>query len=97
MNKVEASIDKLIPVVTEKALKLSEDSMVVFKAPKDFNKALSIKTLEAIYKGNKVKDIKSILVKGKVKKFKRVLGKRKDYKKLYVRFEKPVDITTEVK
>ncbi|MBT4989528.1 MAG: 50S ribosomal protein L23 [Rickettsiales bacterium] len=97
MNKVESNMNKLIPLVTEKALKLSEVSRVVFKAPKDMTKGLSTKILNIIYKGNKVIDIKSVLVKGKTKKFKKIPGKRKDYKKLYVKFEKSIDITTEVK
>ena len=97
MNKVEANIDKLTPLVTEKSIKLSESGRVVFKAPRDMTKGLTKKILEKLYDGNKVIDIKSVNIKGKVKKFKRITGKRSDFKKLYVKFEKSVDITTEVK
>ena len=97
MNKVESNMNKFMPLVTEKALKLSEANRVVFKAPKELTKKLSKKILETIYTDNKVIDIKSVLVKGKTKKFKKILGKRKDYKKFYVKFEKSIDITTEVK
>jgi large subunit ribosomal protein L23 len=97
MKKVEANLNKLVPLVTEKSLKLSETGRVVFKAPKDMTKDLTKKILETLYTGNKVVDIKSVNVKGKTKKFKRITGKRSDFKKLYVKFDKSVDITTEVK
>lgn len=97
MNKVEANMHRLIPLVTEKALKVSEANRVVFKGPKDLTKDLSKQILNLIYSGNKVVDITSVLIKGKTKKFRRTVGKRKDYKKFYVKFEKAIDITTEVK
>ena len=97
MNTLLANIDKLKPLVTEKALKLSDAGMVVFTGPKELDKKLTTNILEYIYKGNKVLNVKSVLVKGKVKTFKRKIGKRKDFKKFYVQFEKPIDITTEVK
>ncbi|MBL6785834.1 MAG: 50S ribosomal protein L23 [Rickettsiales bacterium] len=97
MNKVESNLNNLKPLVSEKSLKLTESNRVVFKAPTSMTKDLSRKVLDFIYNNNKVIDIKSVLIKGKRKKFKRIDGKRSDYKKFYVKFEKPVDITTEVK
>lgn len=90
-------IDKLSPLVTEKSLKVSEHSYVVFKAPKSANKADIVKALTFLYKGSKIVKITSSLVKGKVKRFKGKIGKRADFKKFFVKFEKPIDITTGIK
>jgi large subunit ribosomal protein L23 len=90
-------IGKITPLITEKALKASENSVVVFKTPKHTAKGDVKKIIEKLYKGSKVLKINSTLVKGKVKKFKGRIGKRADYKKFYVKLEKPIDITTGIK
>jgi len=90
-------IDKITPLITEKALKVSENSYVAFKGPKSATKGDVENVITTLYKGSKVVKITSSLVKGKVKRFKGKLGKRPDYKKFFVKLEKPIDITTGIK
>ncbi|MBT5827722.1 MAG: 50S ribosomal protein L23 [Alphaproteobacteria bacterium] len=97
-SKIKYSfIDKLSPLVTEKSLKVSEHSYVVFKGPKSATKGDVQRALTFLYKGSKILKITSSLTKGKVKKFKGKIGKRADFKKFFVKFEKPIDITTGIK
>ena len=92
-------IDKVLPVITEKALQGSEGegASAVFKAPKDVTKADLKAILEYLYKGVKVLAVNSLVSKGKRKKFRGTLGKRADTKKFYVKLDKSIDITTGIK
>jgi len=90
-------VDKIEPLITEKALKVSEDSYVAFKAPKSATKKDIENVISTLYKGSKVLKITSNVVKGKVKRFKGKIGKRADYKKFFVKLDKPIDITTGIK
>jgi large subunit ribosomal protein L23 len=90
-------VSNIQPLITEKAMKASEDSYVVFKAPKDVTKEIVTKAIEYLYKGTKVVKISSSLVKGKTKKFKGTMGKRADFKKFYIKLDKVIDITSEIK
>ena len=90
-------VGSVSPLITEKSLKTSEDSYVVFKAPTDASKNIVKKVVEYLYKGVKVQKVNVSLVKGKVKRFKGKIGKRADYKKFFVKLDKSIDITTGIK
>jgi len=90
-------VGSVTPLITEKALKNSEDSYVVFKAPTNASKDVVKKVIEFLYKDVKVIKINATLVKGKVKRFKGKIGKRADYKKFFVKLDKTIDITTGIK
>jgi len=90
-------VGSIKPIITEKALKCSENSYVVFKAPTNASKNVVKKAVEFLYKDVKVTRINVALIKGKVKKFKGKIGKRADYKKFFVKLDKAIDITTGIK
>jgi len=90
-------VDKIEPLITEKALKMSEDSYIAFKGPKGATKKDIENVITTLYKGSKVLKVTSSVVKGKIKKFKGKIGKRADYKKFFVKLDKPIDITTGIK
>jgi large subunit ribosomal protein L23 len=91
------AVAQIQPLITEKAMKSSEDSFVVFKAPKNLEKNIVKKAIEYLYNGVKVVKICSSLTKGKLKRFKGSYGRRADYKKFYIKLDKNIDITTQVK
>lgn len=97
MESKYSLVDKISPLVTEKSLKVSEHSYVVFKAPKTANKTEIKSALAFLYKGSEILKITSSLTKGKVKRFRGKLGKRASFKKFFVKFAKPIDITTGIK
>lgn len=96
-NDVLSCVGSIKPAITEKALKTSENSYVVFKAPSNATKTVVRKAIEYLYKDVKVLKINSSLSKGKVKKFRGKIGKRSDYKKYFIKLDKTIDITTGIK
>ena len=90
-------IDKITPMVTEKALAASEASYIVFKAPKNASTEIVTSVIEYLYKDTKVLKINSSLIKGKVKRFRGRIGRRADFKKFYVKLDKVIDITAGIK
>jgi large subunit ribosomal protein L23 len=98
-EQIVAIAARIIPVITEKALKASEGDVnkVTFTVPTDVTKYQMKKVVEYLYKGVKVLQLNAISVRGKVKRFKGKTGKRSDSKKMIVTLDKPIDIASEVK
>lgn len=90
MNMVDAeSQERLYHVilgthVTEKAMSGSDSNAHVFKVSVDATKS-EIKSAVKMLFDVDVKSVRTSIVKGKVKAFGRRTGKRKDWKKAYVR------------
>lgn len=80
------------PVVTEKAMLMSEKGCYIFKVAKASNKFLVKKSVESFYKTVKVKSVNILNQSGKTKRHKGVLGTRASYKKAIVRLEKGCSI-----
>ncbi len=77
----------LSPRLTEKSTRVSEGSnQYVFKVTTDSNKTEIKSAVEQLFKVN-VESVRIINVKGKNKAFKLRAGKRKDWKKAYVRVQ----------
>jgi len=72
------------PHVTEKAVSGSEANIHTFKVAGSASKSEIKKAVESLFEV-KVADVRTVNVKGKVKSFGKRLGKRKDWKKAYVR------------
>ena len=72
------------PHVTEKAVSGSESNIHTFKVAVDATKR-EIKNAVQILFEVEVDDVRTVNVKGKTKAFGRKQGKRKDWKKAYVR------------
>jgi len=72
------------PVVTEKAAMAETSNQYVFQVKRDANKDEIRKAVEKFF-NVKVESIRTVLTKGKTKRFGATIGKRKDYKKAYVR------------
>lgn len=85
------------PIITEKSLKFSGDNIVVFNVPVATSKNLMKRSIEYLYKDAKVLNISSTIIKGKVKRFRGTYGKRADSKKMFVKLDKSIDITTGIK
>lgn len=82
------------PLVTEKSTILREDSNVIaFEVDPKANKIQVKSAVEELFKV-KVEDVRLFNVRGKVKRMGRWSGKRRDWRKAYVRLkqgEKPPD------
>lgn len=92
----EKMYDTLLrPVITEKAMKGSENGQVVFRIPLDATKPEVKAAVEALF-GVKVKSVNTIRVSGKTKRFRGKLGVRSDYKKAVVTLAdgQNIDVTT---
>ena len=73
----------LRPVITEKAMKVSEQGQVTFTVPMDATKPEIKKAVEAVF-GVKVKAVNTLCVAGKSKMFRGQKGVRSDFKKAIV-------------
>ena len=93
LNKVYDFVGQIYPQISEKALKQSEFGKAVFIAPPAIDKPSLTKLFNELYQGNKVKSISTAILKGKQKRFRGIKGNKKAIKKVFVTFEKPVDIT----
>lgn len=72
------------PHVSEKAVGMTEDGQYVFKVSTDATKAEIKQSVESLLEVE-VTAVRTVNVKGKNKNFGRRQGKRKDWKKAYVR------------
>lgn len=72
------------PHVTEKAVSGSETNIHTFKVAVDASKREIKNAIQALFEVE-VADVRTTNVKGKIKAFGRRQGKRKDWKKAYVR------------
>ena len=72
------------PHVTEKAVSGSDGNIHAFKVATTATKREIKKAVENLFEV-KVADVRTVNVKGKAKSFGKRLGKRKDWKKAYVR------------
>lgn len=72
------------PHVTEKAVSGSESNIHTFKVAVDATKREIKKAVQTLFEVE-VADVRTVNVKGKTKAFGRRQGKRKDWKKAYVR------------
>jgi large subunit ribosomal protein L23 len=75
------------PLVTEKSTFLREtDNVLAFEVDPDANKIEIKKAVEELFKV-KVEDVRLFNVRGKVKRVGRFAGKRRDWRKAYVRLK----------
>ena len=82
------------PLITEKSTRLKEASgTICFEVARDANKIEIARAVTALF-GVKVADVRVANRRGKWKRMGRFLGRRKDWKKAYVRLaagEKPIE------
>lgn len=80
------------PHVSEKSTMMAEDSrQVVFKVSLDASKPQIRRAIEKLF-SVEVENIQVMRQKGKKKNFGRVSGKRKDWKKAYVKLKEGQDL-----
>lgn len=72
------------PHITEKAVSAGDSNIHAFKVNVTASKGAIKKAIENLFEV-KVEDVRTVNVKGKTKSFGRRAGKRKDWKKAYVR------------
>jgi len=73
------------PLVTEKSMKMKEDdNVIVFEVDPSANKIEVKRAVEQLFKV-KVADVRVFNVRGKVKRLGRYTGRRRDWRKAYVR------------
>lgn len=86
-----------MPIVTEKATRITENSQYSFVVAKTATKPQIKNAVQHIF-GVKVKAVNTLILKGKVKTFRGKLGTRSDKKKAYVTLEagQKIDITAGV-
>ncbi|MBN1379045.1 MAG: 50S ribosomal protein L23 [Gammaproteobacteria bacterium] len=95
MNQERLMQVLLTPHVSEKStLAADKASQHVFKVLPDASKTEVKKAVELMF-DVKVDAVRVVNVKGKSKRFQQQLGKRKDYKKAYVRLAAGQDISFE--
>ncbi len=100
-KKVEAKISERTyeiirrPVITEKAMKSSEQNQVVFEVSMEATKPEVKQAVEALF-GVKVKAVNTLRQSGKQKVFRGKKGQRSDYKKAIVTLAEGqnIDMTT---
>lgn len=82
------------PLITEKSTRLKESSNTIcFEVARDANKIEIGKAVTALF-GVKVAEVRVANREGKLKRMGRFVGRRKDWKKAYVRLaagEKPIE------
>ncbi len=95
MNQERLAKVLLAPHVSEKsAIAADKSAQHVFKVLPDANKTEIKKAVEQMF-NVKVQGVHILNVKGKTKRFKSEYGKRKDWKKAYVRLAEGHDISFE--
>ncbi len=103
MSKPEITVTEkmydtlLRPVITEKAMKSSENGQVTFRIPLTATKTEVKAAVEALF-GVKVKSVNTVRTNGKTKRFRGEVGKRSDFKKAIVTLAEGqnIDFTTGV-
>lgn len=92
MNQEKMMQVLLRPVVSEKSTALSDASrQFVFQVTRDASKPEVRQAVEKLF-NVQVEDVRITNVKGKAKRFGAVQGRRKDWKKAYVRLKAGFDI-----
>ena len=94
----EKMYDTLLhPVITEKAMKSSENGQVTFRIPLTATKTEVKAAVEALF-GVKVKSVNTVRTSGKTKRFRGEIGERSDSKKAIVTLAEGqnIDFTTGV-
>lgn len=92
MNFDRAANILLSPHVTEKATLIGESSnQFVFKVIQDANKGEIKNAVESMFKVE-VDSVRTVKVKGKTKRFGSSMGRRKNWKKAYVKLKPGHDI-----
>lgn len=82
----------LAPHVSEKSTQLADSaSQVVFRVAIDASKPQISRAIEKLF-SVEVESVKVVRQKGKKKNFGRIAGKRKDWKKAYIRLKQGQDI-----
>ncbi len=81
------------PRITEKSTLASQINTVVFETSMDATKPKIKEAVEAIFKV-KVKSVNTVIQKGKRTRFRGRPGKRKDFKKAFIRLEEGYSIDT---
>ena len=95
MNQEKLMQVLLAPHISEKSTVAAEKaSQHVFKVRTDATKVDVKQAVELMFEV-KVEAVRVVNIKGKTKRFKQQLGKRKDYKKAYVRLAAGQDISFE--
>ena len=94
MKPVAEHYDMIIrPRITEKSTLASDLNTVVFETRMDATKPKIKEAVEAIFKV-KVKAVNTVVQKGKSTRFRGRPGKRKNFKKAFVRLEEGYSIDT---
>ena len=83
------------PIITEKALRGSENGQVTFEVPRTATKEDVKNAVEAIF-GVKIKAVNTVRQIGKIKRFRGKLGQRSEVKKAVVTLAEGynIDVTT---
>ncbi len=83
------------PIITEKALRGSENGQVTFEVPMSATKTEVKNAVEAVF-GVKVKSVNTVRQIGKIKRFRGKLGQRSEVKKAVVTLAEGynIDVTT---
>src|SRR5260221_766766 len=78
------------PLVTEKPTMMREDgkNILAFEVDVKANKIQAKQAVEELFPGVTVADVRLFNVRGKQKRMRRTLGKRRDWRKAYVRLPK---------
>lgn len=93
MNQERLMNVLLSPLVSEKSANLADSArQVAFKVRTDANKTEITKAVELLFEVE-VDKVRVINVKGKAKRFGALQGRRKDWKKAYVKLKEGHDIT----
>ncbi len=80
------------PHISEKTAGMADsDRQITFEVLKTATKPQIKAAVEQLFKVE-VEDVKTVMMKGKTKRFGRNLGKRKDWKKAYVKLKEGHDI-----
>jgi large subunit ribosomal protein L23 len=92
MNQERLMKVLLSPLVSEKSAILADSArQVAFKVRTDANKTEIARAVETLFEVE-VDKVRVVNVKGKQKRFGAVLGRRKDWKKAYVKLKEGHDI-----
>jgi large subunit ribosomal protein L23 len=92
MNEERLMKVLLSPVVSEKSAGIADaNRQYTFRVAIDASKPEIARAVELLFDVN-VEDVQVVRMKGKTKRFGRFTGKRKDWKKAYVRIREGQDI-----
>ena len=72
------------PIITEKAMALTEQNVVTFEVASDANKIEIAQAVESIFEGAKVRKVNTLWVPAKRKRYGKHVGFTSKWKKAYV-------------